>query len=375
MMKKNRIVLSISLLLAAIPISAVANEHTTGTNITQNQIAFPDVSEAHWGFGIIRWGVDNKIVEGYPDGTFKPDQNVTQSEFLAMLLKAYKIDLSNLTQDGPWDTSYLQYARDHNWALVEFTYRPIFRGQVAKLLANGAGKNYAVSDSIHYLLDAQLSNGKTDRSIAGYKANDLLTRTEAVAFIKNVKSQLNLLAPAPIIEEKYNYPNSDIAPQSAGRMVSLQELQQSNKWMKIGYRKQLQAFEVKQKTYQPSINDLSGNPPYVTDFLLNGNYQTLNARIAVDDNYKYDAMRFTVYADKDHRKQLYMGMVVRGEEPKMVELNLDGVNSLQMGSEILVKEGDNYKPVYIAISGTIATASSDESVHIFDVTLTEVAKK
>ncbi|QGG57889.1 S-layer homology domain-containing protein [Paenibacillus sp. B01] len=205
-MKKVMITLGMSALLLTAPMLATATE----TQVIQNQIVFNDVSEAHWGFSAIHWGLKNQIVNGYPDGSYRPDQNVTQSEFLAMLLKAYNVELTKQEQGEAWDSPLLKYALESNWTLVTDTSKPITRGQVAKLLTNASGKKYNENDSIHYILDAGLSNGKTERSIAGYKGNDLLTRAEAIVFIQNVKTKLAIVGTAPLNEEKYENPNSDI---------------------------------------------------------------------------------------------------------------------------------------------------------------------
>lgn len=204
-MKKIMIGLGISALLVTAPMSAVANE----TQVNLNKIVFNDVSEAQWSYSAVQWGIDNQIVNGYPDGSYKPDQNVTQSEFLAMLLKSYNVELTKQAQGEAWDSPFLNYALENNWTLVTDTNKPITRGQVAKLLTNAAGKNFNVNDSIHFLLVEGLSNGKTERSIDGYKGDDLLSRAEAIAFIKNVKANLEQLSACPKEENQYVPYSSD----------------------------------------------------------------------------------------------------------------------------------------------------------------------
>ena len=63
------------------------------------------------------------IVQGYPDGSFKPEQTVNLAENLKLLLKTAQIDVSKLSAnedpyaDVPkteWYAKYAQYAKDHN---------------------------------------------------------------------------------------------------------------------------------------------------------------------------------------------------------------------------------------------------------------------
>ena len=42
--------------------------------------AFPDVPDSHWAHDFIKWLSDNGITSGFPDGTYRPDNNVTRAE-------------------------------------------------------------------------------------------------------------------------------------------------------------------------------------------------------------------------------------------------------------------------------------------------------
>lgn len=49
---------------------------------------FPDVSLKHWAASQIDILSDQGVIVGYPDGTFKPDDNVTRAEFASMAILA-----------------------------------------------------------------------------------------------------------------------------------------------------------------------------------------------------------------------------------------------------------------------------------------------
>ena len=51
-------------------------------------IAFPDVTSDHWAAAEINLLSEKGVIVGYPDGTFKPDDNVTRAEFAAMSIRA-----------------------------------------------------------------------------------------------------------------------------------------------------------------------------------------------------------------------------------------------------------------------------------------------
>jgi N-acetylmuramoyl-L-alanine amidase len=53
-----------------------------------NKQPYPDVPTNRWSAAKILWAQQNKIVSGYPDGSFKPEKPVTRAELMAVLKKA-----------------------------------------------------------------------------------------------------------------------------------------------------------------------------------------------------------------------------------------------------------------------------------------------
>lgn len=198
-------------LIAIIPVSIKA----------QDNELFQDVNEEHWGYESILWAKDQGIVDGYPDGTFKPDAPVGQTEFLAMLIRAYNPkDFLNQQGDDDWRTPYKQYAFKMGWggsyivppsSKLSSSNDPeinIPRMYVAKLITNVNGRSYSFKDSIRFLLDSGISEGKTDNSVEGFQGYDLLTRAEAVKFIRHVKTKLDYLYPSPALLDHPYDPNT-----------------------------------------------------------------------------------------------------------------------------------------------------------------------
>ncbi|RPK31414.1 cellulase family glycosylhydrolase [Paenibacillus xylanexedens] len=56
----------------------------------QPQIEFIDVPEAHWAALAIKRAAALGIVQGYPDGTYKPAEPITRAQFIKMLSNAFK---------------------------------------------------------------------------------------------------------------------------------------------------------------------------------------------------------------------------------------------------------------------------------------------
>lgn len=101
-------------------------------------VGFDDVSEDHWAHGAIGTAVAKGYVDGYPDGTFKPNQDVTRAEFVRMLADAMKLPSS---QGGsPWYQPFVAVLMEYDVLLAsDFDdYKaPISRLEIMRLVARG----------------------------------------------------------------------------------------------------------------------------------------------------------------------------------------------------------------------------------------------
>lgn len=71
---------------------------------------FPDMSGYGWAEGYISYAVKHGVTKGYPDGTFKPGNNVTMNELITMALRA--AGYSDETLGGNWPLNYTGKAAD-----------------------------------------------------------------------------------------------------------------------------------------------------------------------------------------------------------------------------------------------------------------------
>ena len=76
---------------------------------------FSDVKAGAWYAGAVAWAEENGYVRGYPDGTFRPDAEVTREDFCAILARYLrKQDVSYSTKDVtfPDEDEISDYARE-----------------------------------------------------------------------------------------------------------------------------------------------------------------------------------------------------------------------------------------------------------------------
>ncbi|MBD3328151.1 hypothetical protein GF340_02485 [Candidatus Peregrinibacteria bacterium] len=123
---------------------------TLAADYNENELAeidFPDVNTDDWYYDYVANGVFKNIVEGYPDGKFRPDNNINVAESLKIVLMAFRTnDLSEPDNDpfidvtkDEWYAKYAFYAKEKN--LIEpygngtlNAGRDISRGDFAELL-------------------------------------------------------------------------------------------------------------------------------------------------------------------------------------------------------------------------------------------------
>lgn len=72
----------------------------------EGKTVFSDVDESHWASGYINAAVQSKIIAGYPDGTFKPEKEVSYAEAVTMVIRA--LGYGNVVDsEGVWPTAYM----------------------------------------------------------------------------------------------------------------------------------------------------------------------------------------------------------------------------------------------------------------------------
>ncbi|WP_339298070.1 S-layer homology domain-containing protein [Paenibacillus sp. FSL R5-0623] len=155
---------------------------------------FPDV-EKHWGKETIQWALEHNIAKGYEDGSFKPNNLVTEAEFLAMLIRAFQPEIKS-DENGQWANNYYKLADQLSYPNSKegdnrTRNREMTRVKVAELISATQGVHFRGNEAVRYMLDSGLARGNNPAllSVEGYSPKGYLTRAEAVQFIKNLLEQ------------------------------------------------------------------------------------------------------------------------------------------------------------------------------------------
>lgn len=77
---------------------------------------YADLPKDHWAYKQIQILTDFNVVVGYPDGNYRPEQNVTRAEFATMVIKAFEQQKAEIKQPAKFtDVS----EKDWFWGMVQ----------------------------------------------------------------------------------------------------------------------------------------------------------------------------------------------------------------------------------------------------------------
>ncbi len=186
--------------------------------------SFKDVTPSHWAYKPIMQMRGLGILSGYPDGTFRPDQNVTRAEFAKILVSALEIPADSGhgvlnfkdVPEGHWAKKFVDSVNryltgyDVGGELYYFPDESAVREDVAAALVlafNLGNEKYSVNSITRFSDYSTISEGfrkyvaiaYENGLINGYndgtfRAQESLTRAQIAQLISNAFSLRDKLA-------------------------------------------------------------------------------------------------------------------------------------------------------------------------------------
>lgn len=159
--------------------------------------SFPDVKSDHFAYEAVAWAKENGIVSGYEDGSFGPNNKVSEAQLVVMLNNLYKLNKveGEITKDTPskhWAddvyNSLASYGVPLNGYLDDtIRNQPVKRGLVAQALVYLGHDDLDLKNSIQFLLDHEISTGqnhdKKENVLEFFGYKNELTRAQVVTFL------------------------------------------------------------------------------------------------------------------------------------------------------------------------------------------------
>jgi len=193
------------------PIGTVVNARV----VEQRLPLFPDVPDDHWAVEAIEFLRNaDTIVDGFPDGSFRPDANITRAEFIKMLVEAQRLELIDPDEpsfpDVPrthWAFRHIETARaaDTVEGFPDGSFRPdanITRAEIAAIVVRAfgfpidtTGERFPDVPEDHWafeeIMTARVSPGPPNIIIEGFpdgtfRPDNPATRAEAATVINRL---------------------------------------------------------------------------------------------------------------------------------------------------------------------------------------------
>ncbi|MCL1700378.1 S-layer homology domain-containing protein [Lysinibacillus sp. Bpr_S20] len=170
----------------------MSNEYTV------QAAGFKDVPKDHYAYDAIMWAEEYDIINGYADGTFKPNATITEQQFAKLLVNFYELEspLDKLKKQTPtaiWSDEF--YNRLASYAVplngyFDNTIRAanVKRGVVAQAITHLANGKSGLDQSIQFLLDYYISTGQNfqyeNRNLQKFfGVTNFMTRAQVVTML------------------------------------------------------------------------------------------------------------------------------------------------------------------------------------------------
>lgn len=98
-------------------------------------LSFSDIEAGAWYIPYLRKAVENGIISGYPDGTFKPSAEINLVEASKILVKTLEVATQE-PKGGEWYSEYIEALTGSNFIPSSFTYlsQTVTRGEMAEMV-------------------------------------------------------------------------------------------------------------------------------------------------------------------------------------------------------------------------------------------------
>ncbi len=310
------------------------------------QPKFPDVSKEHWAFDEINFLTQMGYLTGYTDGTFCPDNNITGSEALKVLIHILGYQYQTLSAGYPVGYQTTALSIDLLKGLSLNFEGFLSREETCKLVNNaltipvmeqtvtGQGNKYTANPDVT-ILSKYLKAGKEEGIV---EANDLISLGGSLAFEDcilidgvNYKGSdpglRNLIGYS--VDYLYKLDDSDV------RELLLIRANEKNKELTIS-RQQYLDFEGNRITYEDENGKtLSASINPTADIFLNGDYFQLDKevfekaemgeiRLLSNERSSYNVVFITIYETITAGVIDKTNEIVSDEEDNTKKLNLSG---------------------------------------------------
>ena len=143
--------------------------NTTNTTYAAKQL-FKDVPTHHYAYTAIKWAYEFDIIDGYSDGTFRPNQPVTEQQFAHILVNYFDLETTDeelikytkkaFSSDANYNTLAAYQVPLNGYFDNAIREQAVTRGVVAQAITYVADGKANLKESIRFLVDRDISSGQ-----------------------------------------------------------------------------------------------------------------------------------------------------------------------------------------------------------------------
>lgn len=168
---------------------AIMVAKATGLNGTKTKTKFKDVPASRYSSGYINSAVNARIINGYPDGTFKPTQHVTRGHMAAFIANAFKLTKEKDIQfkDVPKGSTAYSAVRKLAFANItsgypDGTFKPnqtLTRSHIAAFIARAMEPSFRPSKPMtQSFVTRKVYFGMTPKQVEKSESEKLISKTQ-----------------------------------------------------------------------------------------------------------------------------------------------------------------------------------------------------
>ena len=177
-------------------------DHFSNYIIRMNKVAFSDLGSVGWAKDYIEVMASKGIVGGIGNGLFKPSANITRAEFIAMIVRGFKLQ-ENTAQNTFRDVN------EKDWY-----YQYVTSAAKHGIISGGPGGTFAPTENITRedmaviisnsiaLMRGRKSTVNIDKNLAGFKDRSKISKYAAESVALAVKNSIITGKPGGLFEPK-----------------------------------------------------------------------------------------------------------------------------------------------------------------------------
>ena len=93
-----------------------------GEPAAKGTASFTDIAEGQWYTDAVNWAAEQGVVNGYPDGTFRPEAPITRQEMATMLYRYWKLQGGKYAPKADVLANYQDRGEVADWALEAMSW-------------------------------------------------------------------------------------------------------------------------------------------------------------------------------------------------------------------------------------------------------------